>query len=276
MLERDWLLATARAEREALGRTVQYTPPEAWANECPFAGWRVGEVIAHLAAAEVAAAAAFAGEAPAEVEEYAKTLGRGREPTVEGFDRWSADRRAETPVRQLALEWGRAADLLVARAATVSDDEWRERRVAWFGAELRAGDFLQMRVAEWWVHGSDVLAGGGLPPRIEHPPIHCANDLAVRLVPYALSLSGLSYPGASLRMELEGAGGGVWQQGVEPGSEPAPGGRPDAVITGWAPAFAEVAAGRADVDVVLYDGVLQLGGDLQLAEAVLRNVRLEP
>lgn len=275
MLERDWLLAAARAEREALGRTIQYTPPETWARPSPLEGWRVGEIVAHLAAAEVAAAGALVGESPGEVEEYAKGLPRGDEPTLEGFSRWSADRRAEIPVRQLALEWGRAGDLLLVRASKLSDEEWGGRTVAWFGTELPAGDFIQMRVAEWWVHGGDLLAGAGLPARIEHPPIHCANDLAIRLIPYGLSLAGLSYPGAAVRVELEGAGEGRWLQAVHPDGV-AGEGPPDAAITGWAPAFAEVASRRADVDVVLYDGVIQLGGDLDLAEAVLRNLRLEP
>src|SRR5207245_933804 len=73
-LERLWLRATARAEREALGRTIQYTPPEAWDQDSVSAGWRNRDIVAHLAASEVGAAAAMAGETSAEVEEFIKGL----------------------------------------------------------------------------------------------------------------------------------------------------------------------------------------------------------
>jgi hypothetical protein len=60
-LERTWLLGTAKAERDALGRTIQYTPPAAWDQESPSVGWRNRDIVAHLAGSDVAAAALLAG-----------------------------------------------------------------------------------------------------------------------------------------------------------------------------------------------------------------------
>jgi len=37
-----------------------------------------------------------------------------------------------------------------------------------------------------------------------------------------------------------------------------------------------VAAGRTDADLCLYDGVLQLGGDVELAETALKSLRTSP
>jgi uncharacterized protein (TIGR03083 family) len=274
-LDRMWLLGVARAEREGLGRTVQYTDPDAWGNDSPCEGWRVRDVLAHLAASEVAAAALLGEETATEIEEFAKTVD-GDEVTLDGFNEWAVRRRAETGVRSVALEWGRAADLLLARASKTSAEDWNENRVPWFGADLRTGDFIQYRVAEWWVHGSDILIGGMLPPRLEHPPIYCVNDLAVRLLPYALSLKGLSFPDRSVAIDLKAVGGGRWHQGLAARYVPPEGKRPDAIISGQGHAFADVAAGRTDADLCLYDGVLLLGGDVELAETVLKSVRASP
>lgn len=249
-LDRKWLLGVARFEREALGRTVQYIPPDAWDNPTPCADWRGRDVLAHVAAAEVAAAELLGDETATEIDAYAKTL-VGDDVTLDGFNDSAVRRRAETAVHSVAIEWGRAADLLLDRAAKTAPEDWMERRVPWFGAELRVGDFIQMRVTEWWVHGSDILTGALMPPRMEHPPIFCVNDLAVRLTPYALSLKGLAFPDRSVDINLAGVGEGSWKQGLAARYLPPDGKRPDALISGRGSAFAEVAAGRADADLCL-------------------------
>jgi uncharacterized protein (TIGR03083 family) len=271
-LDREWLLAVARAEREALGRTVQYTAPEAWEAESPCERWRNKDVLAHLAASEVAAAAIVAGEEASEVEEYRKTLDsrpfRGTE-----WNDWTVERRRDLPTLQLAMEWGRAADLLLSRAGKATDDEWQDRMVAWTAGDIRLGYLVQARVAEWWAHGEDIREGGLLPPRREHNPIYALNDLAIRMIPYALSLEGHSFPGKSVRIELESTGAGTWHQGLEAGKMPPGDKRPDVYVEGRGYEFASIAAKRADPDVALYEGVIQTGGDLDAAEAILRSLR---
>jgi uncharacterized protein (TIGR03083 family) len=271
-LDREWLLAVARAEREALGRTVQYTAPEAWEAESPCEGWRNKDVLAHLAASEVAAAAIVTGEEASEVEEYRKTLDsrpfRGTE-----WNDWTVERRRDLPTLQLAMEWGRAADLLLSRTGKATDDEWQDRMVAWNAGDIRLGYLVQARVAECWAHGEDIREGGLLPPRREHNPIYALNDLAIRMIPYALSLEGHSFPGKSVRIELESTGAGTWHQGLEAGQMPPEDKRPDVYIQGRGYEFASIAAKRADPDVALYEGVIQIGGDLDAAEAILRSLR---
>jgi hypothetical protein len=126
---------------------------------------------------------------------------------------------------------------------------------------------------EWWLHGEDLRAGADLPPRREHPPIYSVNDLAVRLIPYGLSQAGLSFPGKSVLIELEAAGGGIWHYGLAPGESPAPGKVPDAVIDGWGFQFALVAGHRLSPEDSLKDGSLRVSGDVGLAETVLSNLR---
>lgn len=274
-MDRDELLAVARHERDALGRTVQYTPPERWDEPSPCQGWRVKDVLAHLAASEVAAAALVGGEEAAELDEYRKSL-EGEPGTPDGWNGWSVDRRADEAPVALGLEWGRAADLLLARAAAATEEEWRDLEIAWVAGDIRLRYLVQARVAEWWVHGEDVREGAALPPRLEHRPISLVNDLAVRLIPYSLSLADLSFPEKVVRVSLQGVGQGTWTASTEAGGRIREDSAPDAEITGRGYAFASVAGGRADPDVCLYEGILNVGGDIELGEAVLRTLRSFP
>ncbi|HEX6208004.1 MAG TPA: hypothetical protein VF058_06540 [Actinomycetota bacterium] len=147
VLDRHWLLGVARREREALGRTIQYTDPAAWENVGPWQGRPIIEILYHLAATEIAAAEIWGGEAPAELDEYRKAAGEDASP--DGFTQWALARRAEQSAVQTAREWGRAADHLLDRATATSDEDWRERMLPWFEGDLRAGYFLQYRVAQW-------------------------------------------------------------------------------------------------------------------------------
>ena len=103
-LERLWLLGTARAERGALGRTIQYTEPDAWDLDSVSAGWRNRDIVAHLASTEVAAAAAVAGETPTEIEEFVKAHQTDR-LDVDAFNAAAVERRANEPFR--AVCWDR-------------------------------------------------------------------------------------------------------------------------------------------------------------------------
>jgi uncharacterized protein (TIGR03083 family) len=271
-LDRQWLLATARAEREALGRTMQYTPPEAWGQDSLSPGWRNRDIVAHLASTEVAAAAVIAGEVPGEFEEYAKGL-EGEPASLDGFNEFAVRRRAELPFRQVVTEWGQAANLGLARASKISPDDWVGLKVQWMAGPLAVRYLVQSRVMEWWFHGEDIRDGGGNPPRLEHPPIYCVNDLAVRTIPYALSRAGLSFPGRSVRVDLEAVGGGSWHWSLAPREHPPPGKAPDALINGRAYAFALVAGRRVPAEYYLAEGILQTGGDDALAETVLQHLR---
>ena len=274
-MDRDELLAVARHERDSLGRTVQYTPPERWLEASPCEGWRVKDVLAHLAASEVAAAALVGGEAITELDEYRKSLD-GEPVTPDGWNGWSVARRADDAPVALALEWGRAADLLLARAAAATEEDWRDLEIAWVAGDIRLRYLVQARVAEWWVHGEDIREGAALPPRIEHRPVSLVNDLAIRLIPYSLSLADLSFPGKVVRVSLEGVGGGTWVASTDARPHTPEDSPSDALIAGRGYAFASVAGGRADADVCLYEGLLNVGGDIEVGEAVLHTLRSFP
>ena len=267
------MLGIARHEREALGRSIQYMPPEAWDQDAVLPGWRNRDVVSHLAASEIVAAAVLAAENPAELEEYLKS-DEARPPTLDGFNDFAVKRRSDVPFRQVVVEWGSAADLFLARASRVSAEDWTGRRVPWVTGDIPVRYLVQARIAEWWMHGEDIRAGGGLDPRREHWPIYALNDLAIRALPWALGLAGLHYQGKSIRLVLEGAGGGDWHYGLAPREVPPARRAPDASIGGRGHTFATVAARRSDADDVLDAGYLVVGGDEELARTVLRNLRV--
>jgi uncharacterized protein (TIGR03083 family) len=271
-LDRTWLLATARAERDAMGRTIQYTPPEAWDAESACAGWRTRDIVSHLAAGDASAAAALGGEVPSELEEFLRSRD-GAPMNLDEFNDWTVARRADQPVFSMARAWGSAADLFLARSALVGVQEWGSRKVPWVAGEIGVSYLIQSRVMEWYLHGEDILAAGGNPPRLEHPPIFCVNDLAARTIPYALAVAGLSFPGKSIRIELDGVGEGSWHRGLAPRETPPPDKAPDALIEGRGHAFCLVAGRRAPAEPYLAEGVLQTSGDDDLAETVLAHLR---
>ena len=271
-LEREVLLGISAAEREALGRTIQYTPPEAWEAESRLNGWRNRDIVAHLAGSDLAAAAVVGGEVPSELEEFLKTEDEAAH-TLDRFNEFTVERRREQSFREVALEWGKAADLLLSRVSAVPPNEWESRRVSWVVGDIPIRFMLQGRVSEWWIHGEDIRAGGGVEPRVEHWPIYAVNDLAIRTLPWALGLAGLTFQGKSVRFDLEGAGGGTWHYGLAPREIPPEDKRPDTLIEGRAHPLALVAARRVPADGYVADGTLVLSGDEDLALTVLHHIR---
>jgi uncharacterized protein (TIGR03083 family) len=263
----------ARHERDALGRTIQYTPPERWDEPSASDGWRNRDVVAHLAGADVAAAARVAGEPPTEWDEYHKAAtDEGLPISLDGLNAFMVARRAELPFRQVAMEWGQAADLLLSRVSAIPEDEWKARRIEWVVGEIPVRFMLQSRVSEWYLHGEDIRAGGGLPVRIEHPPLWSVNDLAIRMLPYALGRAGLDRSDRVVGVDLEGAGGGRWVHGLGP-TAPDSDARPDVWIEGRAYPFAMVAARRVPADYYLDDGTLVMSGNEDLGYEVLDHIR---
>ncbi len=269
-IERGDLLGIAQAEREALGRTIQYTAPEAWGKPSRLDGWTLKDVVAHLAASERVASAALGSEPAPEVEEF---LRDGGDLTIDAFNEYAVRRRAEVPVREVVVEWGRHADTALVRAGSIPADDWGGARVSWLAGEVPARSLLQSRVMEWWVHGEDIRAGADLPPRDEHWPVYCTNDLAVRTLPWALGLAGLRFEGRAMRFVLEGSGGGEWRQGLAPRQSLDPDRPVNALVEGRGIAFAQVASRRVPAEEYIDDGTLVVSGDADLALTVLRHIR---
>jgi uncharacterized protein (TIGR03083 family) len=270
VVDRTGMIGIAHAERERLGRTIQYTEPALWGADSVSPGWRNGDIIAHLAAQDTAAAQLVAGEAAAEFDAFRDA--NDGELWVNGFNEWAVRTRADVDDRTLIGDWGKAADAFLAFAARLSDEEWRTKRVDWVAGEIGIRYLVQSRVIEWWLHGEDIREGAGLEENPQHWPVYLTNDLAVRMIPYSLGQVGLAFPGRSVMVELEGIGEGTWHWGLASREMPEEDKKPDAFIQGRAVAFALVAGRRVAATSYLDDGNLVVGGDEELAIAILDNL----
>jgi len=270
VVDRTEMIGIAHAERERLGRTMQYAEPEVWQQPSVSPGWQNRDIVAHLAAQDTAAAQLVAGEPATEFDAFREA--NGGDLWVSGFNEWAVQTRAEVTDRELIRDWGKAADAFLALTARFTDEDWRTKRVDWVAGEIGVRYLVQSRVIEWWLHGEDIREGAGLEENPQHWPVYLTNDLAVRMIPYSLGRAGLSYPGRSISVELEGVGEGSWHWGVAPREMPPDDKKPDAFIEGRGLAFALVAGRRVAASSYLDDGNLVIGGDEELAIAVLENL----
>jgi uncharacterized protein (TIGR03083 family) len=278
-VSREHLLGIAHAERQRLGRMIQYADPDTWDLPSAAPGWWNRDVLSHLAASDTAAAQLVAGEPAVELDEYRNGL--GDDPfTVDGWNAWAVSRRAELPLRELVGTWGRAADALLAYAARLSDEDWAERRYPWLAGDIAPRYLIQSRVVEWFLHGEDMRATNGVSQNWQvmwqHWPAHLTIDMGVRMLPWSLRQGGYDLRDRSIAIEVEGAGEGSWHWGLAAGEVPPPDKKPDATIIGRAPQMSLVAGGRLDPDAVLDVGLLVLGGDVDLADVVIRAIRAYP
>jgi uncharacterized protein (TIGR03083 family) len=278
-LNRAGLLGIAHAERQRLGRMIQFADPDSWEKPSAAAGWWNRDVMAHLSASDTAAAQLAAGQVANELDEYRATLG-DRPFTVEGWNAWSVNRRAKLEVRELIDTWGKAAEALLAYLARHDERSWTTSRYPWLAGDIAPRYLVQSRVVEWFLHGEDMRATNGVADdwqRLwQHWPVHLTIDLGVRMLPWALARAGRDVAGGSVEIDAEGAGEGSWHWGLGAGEVPPPDKRPDAVIAGRAPQLALVAGRRLSADEVLQAGTVVLGGDTVLAELVLRVIRAYP
>lgn len=277
-IDREGLIGIAHAERQRLGRMIQFADPETWERPSAAAGWWNIDVMAHLAATDTAAAQLLAGEPATEIEEFREKV--GDDFTIDGLNSWTVNRRSGLPVREVLQTWGAAADSLLASCSRLSEEEWDGNRYAWVAGDIAARYLLQARIVEWFLHGEDMRATNGVSKRWQiawqHWPVHLTIDLAVRMLPWALTTAGLDLAGSSVQIEVAGAGEGTWHWGLGRGDVPSPHKTPDAMIRGRAPQLALVAGQRLPVEAVLDAGTVVLSGNRRLADTVLRNLRAYP
>jgi uncharacterized protein (TIGR03083 family) len=276
---RAQLVGIAHAERQRLGRMIQFADPGTWEKPSAADGWWNIDVMAHLAASDTAAAQLVAGLPAEELDAYREQLG-DEAFTVDGWNAWSVNRRAELPTRQILDTWGVAAESFLEHCARMTDERWRDERFPWLAGDIAAAYLVQSRVVEWYLHGEDMRATNGVAQNWQtnwqHWPTYLTIDLGVRMLPWALGRAGHDFSGRTVKIDVGGPGEGVWHWGLGTGEVPSQRSEPDAVIAGRAPQMALVAGRRLDPDDVLTAGVLVLGGDTDLADIVLRTIRAYP
>lgn len=274
-LTRDELLGIAHAERQRLGRMIQFADPETWERPSAADGWWNRDVFAHLASHDTAAAQLLAGEDPVELTAHREGL--GDEPfSIDGWNAFGVNNRAGMDTREVLESWGAAAASFAAHAAVLDEDDWEKKRLPWLAGEIGPKYLVQSRVVEWWLHGEDVRATNGLGPHYQQWPVWLTIDLGIRMLPWALGQAGYDLSGRTLRVDVEGPGHGEWHWGLGPGELPAVDKRPDVTLHGRAPQLALVAGRRLRAADVLASGTVVPSGDRHLGELLLQVIRAYP
>jgi uncharacterized protein (TIGR03083 family) len=147
-----------------------------------------------------------------------------------------------------------------------------DRTAIWRGLGLTRDDTLLVRSFEAWVHTDDLCRAAGLPatrPAVRH--LGLMSDLASRILPLALAVSGRARDGKTARLVLTGPGGGDWLVPMGAGDA---GGAPDVTVTADVVDWCHLVGDRVTPDAlsVQVDGDEALGRDLVAAAPALATL----
>jgi uncharacterized protein (TIGR03083 family) len=221
------------AQVDAMDSLVGELSAEQWRQRVVH-DWTVNELLAHLTSTD----GTLAGE-----------LGLPAASTAGTRAAWRS--QADAVLRQVAVGGPAALDRPVRLAGQEPARE--PTRLA-----------LAQRAFETWVHGNDIRAALGRPPR--DPPAGLVSNtiaLGVRLLPAALRRAGAEHPGRTAELVLEGAGGGRWTVPLGPG---AAGGAADVTVIAKAADFCALMGNRRDPAELPHT----VSGDPALAADLLR------
>jgi uncharacterized protein (TIGR03084 family) len=173
-------------------------------------GWSVRDVVVHLVVGDDLALRALDGERPLPeptdddtvLQDLAVRLVReqGDIPLGEAIGRY-ADRRRE----------------LLAALGRLSEADLGEE-VPWAATAVSRRALVQSRLMETWIHGWDVRRPLGIAQPFDDR-VWWVCDLAVRTLPYAFAKERRRPPAGTVRVELGGPGGGVWERRLPGGAE---------------------------------------------------------
>ncbi|HEY7431582.1 MAG TPA: maleylpyruvate isomerase family mycothiol-dependent enzyme [Streptosporangiaceae bacterium] len=244
---RDAVYSDLAAEQDRLDAVLGGLAAGDWDRPSAAAGWRVRDVVLHLAQTEELVIASAKGEAGSpfgrrsggeSIDDLAGrlvTAERGT-PAAEVYQRWRTARRG-------------ALDAL--RACPPGT------RLPWATIPLSPTTLATTRLAEHWAHGLDITG----PLGISYPDTgrlrHVA-WLAIRTLPYAFAAAGQTAPG-TVRCSLTAPDDSTWELGPDDAAS---------VITGPAGAFCRVAAHRLDA---AGSGLTATGPDGAAALRLLRT-----
>jgi uncharacterized protein (TIGR03083 family) len=148
----------------------------------------------------------------------------------------------------------------------------------WRGLGLTRDDTLLVRSFEAWVHTDDLRRAAGRAetrPAVRH--LSLMSDLASRILPLALAVSGREHDGRTARLVLTGPGGGDWlvpMGGTPAGPAARPAAGPDVTVTADVVEWCRLVGDRvrpASLRVEI-DGDEALGRDLVAAAPALATL----
>lgn len=173
-----------------------------WAQASPCEGWDVADVVVHLAQTDELARGSVEGRFDAVIEEL--TMGAAFADSVDAGAQSMVERDRAAGAAVIHERWTHASDALRAALATADP----HARVAWVAGRLSVRTLATTRLAECWIHTTDVATALG----VDVAPtdrLHDVARLAWRTLPYAFALAGASLAGP-VAFDLRGPSGVPW------------------------------------------------------------------
>jgi uncharacterized protein (TIGR03084 family) len=196
------LLDDLVAESGSLESVLAGLRPEQWSLATPAVGWNVGDHVSHLAYFDTTTLQSLI--APEQFRVDAATLRAGGD---DFSDRIAAEHRA-MPSKSLHA-WFRIARAELVDAYNTVDPQ---RRLPWYGPDMRPASSVTARLMETWAHGQDIADALGVEVVPTDRLRHVA-DLGIRAMPYSYAVNGLLLPTETITIELTAPDGDRWTWG---------------------------------------------------------------
>ncbi len=245
----DDLLADLAAQHVELWSLLDGLDAAGWAAASPCAGWDVADVVLHLHQTDELALASLRGDLGSSIESFM----RAGDDAVDAAAAASVVEARGRTGAELGAQWRTSAAALRDLLATTDPSA----RLQWVVGTLSARTLAATRLAECWIHTTDVATALGTPvaptPRLRH-----VARLAWRTVPYAFERAGRDLHGP-VAFDLVGPDGAAWRFGLDD--------QPRTVVRGSGADLCTVAGRRVDPAAT---DLVATGSD---ADAVLALVR---
>ncbi len=214
----DEILRDLSAQHRELHAYLEPLDDAAWRLPSPCDGWDVADVVLHLHQTDNLGIASLRGDLTSDVEAFIR--GGAGEEAVDQAAALSVEQGRGAPGRAVLGLWADSAAQLLVEFGLVDPSA----RLQWVVGHLSARTLAATRLAECWIHTTDVAAALG----VELAPTNRLRQiarLAWRTVPYAFERAGRTQSGP-VAFDLVGPDGERWVFGTDT--------KPLTVVTGSA------------------------------------------
>ncbi len=195
--------ADFRAEADALHELLATLTDADWARPTLFKRWTVNDIVQHLHAGDLMAAASVAGEDP-----FRKMRAEIQQARDNGLT------RVEETRQRLGNPTGkRLLDIWLAKAVSLSDALSvlpPDTRLKWAGPDMGVRMFATARQMETWAHGQAIydLMGASRAPTDR---LRNIAEIGVRTYGWTFVNRGQDVPGPAPYVRLTAPSGGIWE-----------------------------------------------------------------
>jgi uncharacterized protein (TIGR03083 family) len=247
----------------SLGETLM---PDEWSapTDCP--GWAVRDQLAHMTGTELT----LTGESVPDIDVHGRPyirneIGRRNEQWIEGH-------RAMPPSQVLAA-FTAVTKARLEQLACMTQAEFDAEAMTPAGRDTY-GRLMQIRTMDCWMHEQDMRYAIGRPGHEEGAAVKASIDEVVLALGYIIGKQVGAQQGSGVRFELTGPMARLVDVVVDGRAQVVDGfdGLPTTTVTLPVPLFLRLAGGRVDPSDELASGAIDIAGDGDLGERVVRGL----